>query len=92
MYVTLDPECAQATVSPWEPELTHVTREAAERSTTVCYTHYVRYTATGLCPDCLSALDAYQLAEALGYACPDCGGLGMGCCVNADIPLPGVER
>jgi hypothetical protein len=24
-------------------------------------------------------------------ACPDCGGVGVGCCVNTDIPLPGVE-
>ena len=24
--------------------------------------------------------------------CPDCHGKGVGCCINADIPLPGVER
>jgi len=24
--------------------------------------------------------------------CPDCAGQGYGCCINADIPLPGVER
>lgn len=29
--------------------------------------------------------------EAEGTGC-ECGGRGVGCCVNADIPLPGVER
>lgn len=24
--------------------------------------------------------------------CPDCNGEGMGCCINADIPMPGIER
>ena len=28
----------------------------------------------------------------LAAVCPDCFGQGVGCCVNADIPLPGTER
>lgn len=34
-----------------------------------------------------------EYVELLAHAnCPDCNGVGVGCCVNADIPLPGTER
>jgi hypothetical protein len=32
------------------------------------------------------------VARSLVPSCPDCQGVGVGCCVNADIPLPGTER
>lgn len=35
--------------------------------------------------------EAYRRATAPAPSCEDCGGLGVGCCINADIPLPGVE-
>jgi len=29
---------------------------------------------------------------AAALVCEDCYGEGYGCCLNADIPLPGVDR